>query len=128
MLITPGAPQLLVGRVCPRRDLVEQLFARDLAPIVRLQLEQEAALSGLWAGQQALILFRIEAAVRLELGGAGDPGRRRVTGELADLVICDKDAAAPILVLEQDLGHHLVEDSVFNTPGVVLGKRPAFAL
>src|SRR5262249_1023753 len=63
-----------------------------------------------------------------ELRRLDDPGGRRIARELAHLVVRDDDAALAILVLQQDLGDHLVEDAVLDAVLIVLGQRPTARL
>ena len=100
MLIAPDAPKLGVGDVNTARDLVEQLPARNLRPVILLERGKQAGLLCVGARDQPLVLLHIELTVGLQLGRALDKRRRRDRSVLLDLVVRDPYAATLVLLLE----------------------------
>ena len=83
---------------------------------------------GLRTRKKALILLRIEAPLGLQLRIVVHEGRGRVPRELLHLLVRHRDAARAVLVLEQDLHDHLLENLVLDLTDFVLRQRRARTL
>jgi hypothetical protein len=128
VLVLPELPQPRVRRVRLGGHLRQQLLARDLRAVVALEVLQDALRARRRAAEEAAVLVWVEAAVRLQLRVLGQLRRRRRLGELPDLVVGHADVAALDLLLQHDVGHHLVEDGLLDLLALVEGEGAAGAL
>src|SRR5688500_11134681 len=128
MRVLIGAPELGVRDIDSAGQLLEQLLPRNLRAVVLLESGKQALLSCDRTREQPPILLGIEAPLGLELRRRAQPIEKSEARKLAQLVIADRNAAAPILLLQQHLHDHLVEDAVLYLTHPVLGQRAAGTL
>src|SRR5687767_9804159 len=98
MFVAIDAPELGVGDEHVRKDLRFQLRARDLRPIIVLELHEHTSLSGLRTRQEALILLHVESTIRLERGIAQDTRGRIRARLLDDFFVTDANAALAVFL------------------------------
>ena len=110
VLVEP--PQLGVGDVDIAGEILEQLDARNLLAVHRLDLQQHVAVGR--RGEELLPLANIELAVRLELRVAQHLGRRRIVRHRDDLFVADPNAEATVLLLQQRVLDHLIDDLILD--------------
>ena len=85
--VLESAPHLLARDVHVARDLVEELFLRDLRPVILLELEEETLLLCQRAGQEALVLCWIELTLGLQVGRLHELRGRAVACRLENFVV-----------------------------------------
>ena len=112
VLVPVDPPQLCIGHIDIAREILRQLDARDLLAIDRLDLREGIAITG--RREKLLPFAKVELAVGLELGVARDFGWRRVARHVDDLFIARANAQALVLLLEQRILDHLVDDLVLD--------------
>ena len=121
MLILVQPPQLGVRNVDIAREVLEQLDARNLLAIDRLDLQEQVTVS---RGREELLPFpNVELAVGLELGVARHLRQRRIVRHRDDLFGADPNPETTVLLLEQRILDHLIDDLILNLPVVFARQR-----
>jgi tetrahydromethanopterin S-methyltransferase subunit G len=119
VLVLPRLPEPRVGDECAGRDLVDQLAAPNRVAVIALEVEVEARLARHRRPPEPTVLLDVELSVGLKVGRLHQRLWGRVIGGEADLVVRDRNPAAVVLPLEQDVGDHLVEDPLLENAALI---------
>ena len=93
-----------------------------------LEPREQALLPRDGAGEEALVLGRVEATLGLQRRVVLHPVGRRVPCVFTDLVIADGDRPALVLLLQEDVEDELVEHGVLDLLDLVARESPTGAL